>query len=467
MLDKSTTVAAIGITDRPRAATQVAASSNTPVPIVFNPSVINNNQNNNQSKNRNDNKNQRPHSKSSNSKSTEGDTIVSSAESPVPSRTVIPPIILRKASGVIEILDAAGLQTKYSLQRNPLGSKVVTSSWEAYNLVLKAATEAGIDLYTYKARNIGAFRTILTGHPAVQDAHALADYVDAKYNTKTLSVSTINSRSAYPSYKFEFDRSTINPEKLKSMKAIGSHIVQWEKPPKIEYKPQVCFNCALIGHAHAMCRTKSATCPVCADAHGKFEWEEYKIMRKKQADRAPDLRCANCIRSRNENYKHAADDTHIVKYMATRNARQAANAAKNPPRTENRPDNSKPRANSRTQTNKPASSGKNKSRSQSRRRNKSKNTSMSKGPAINTTATNTAAINPASYAEALREPYATQINDLRAQPRANHRPQVNSDLFSPEDIIAREAISMLRACKCKQDQFDGIIRLAVKWLQNA
>lgn len=209
------------------------------------------------------------------------------------SKESFPPIkVLGQTTQFINNLLCSKGYTSYRVRKISIGVKIFCESSTVYAGVQTILKENKCQFFTHDKKSDRMFKAVLFGLDSKTSAELKSELIsrglkccDVRNVTKTQDgfVDTL--------YIVHFENSSLNLNDLKrNHNCIFRTIVRWEHQRKIKNKLVQCRNCQMFGHGEKWCSVQTK----CAHCAGKHKTDGCKSMDK--------IKCANC------NGKHKAVD---------------------------------------------------------------------------------------------------------------------------------------------------------------
>lgn len=302
---------------------------------------------------------------------------------------------------------------KYAIKKLSIGIKILCETIEVFNTITKVLKEHNIQHFVHESKYKKPFKFIVHGLDGIPADDVKQELIALNY--KCVNVKQIEKRyDGYLDtiYVIFFENGTVKLNDLrKNIKSLFHTIIKWDYQRKLKNKPIQCFNCQMYGHGERGCSVKTK----CANCAGRHKTNECTNKDK--------IKCANC------NEKHTSNDkTCKVRedFLKLRESIQAKNSRKRYSQREQHP-------------------------------SLNQNNSLHVGNFTRTHNAYPSLPNTQTPGPAIRREWPSYSNAASS-----------SNLFSIEEIshLTLEIISNLKPCKSKDEQFQVITQLAVKYLYS-
>lgn len=145
-------------------------------------------------------------------------------------RDKIPPIIIAKEHPFSSVIALLGKE--YSFQRMSIGTKVVCKDRPQFLTLKEKLTEAKLQYHTYRVKDSGIFKLLLTGLHKVDTNDILGDLREYNIQPKSIAeIQTKMSSSENALYVLEFNRSLYSKSQIFKVNYI-LNVSALEKPQK-------------------------------------------------------------------------------------------------------------------------------------------------------------------------------------------------------------------------------------------
>lgn len=303
--------------------------------------------------------------------------------------------------------------TKYYIQKISIGIKIICETKETFNDIITILKEHNCQFYTHESKHNKPFKFVMFGLDGKSEDEVKQALVSLNY--KCINVKKIEKKyNEYVDtiYIVYFENGSVKLHDLKqNTKSLFHMIIKWEYQRKIKNKPVQCHNCQMFGHGEKGCSIKTR-CALCSGRHKTSEC----INKEK-------VKCANC------NNTHKATDISCPVRESFLLLRENIN-----------------RKNSRSQNYGSMNL-------QNRRR----------------VSTNINILENNAFPPLPK--YNEKIVNASVWPntnRNNNKTTSSNELFTVEEIsqLTLDVINKLKTCKTKEEQFNIITQLAIKYLYN-
>lgn len=260
-------------------------------------------------------------------------SIIMEEERSVVLEAKIPPIVVDKCHNFCSIMKLFGSKCYY--KRMSIGTKLVPTSLQDYDDIIKVLKEKFMKFYTHPVNDRKSFKLSLFGLPKLEIPE-ITDEFKTRYNIQLMKINEIKTSRTGPDdalYVLEFDRSQISKKEVRKIKHVCGVIVHWKSPKKRTSGPTQCSKCAMFGHGSANC-FRSNACLSCGGPH------DYSVcqLQKLSPDDAVVHKCFNCANRNLKNLNHRADDPRCPCRKEYLEIRQKVTAKRQPNRVSTQPE---------------------------------------------------------------------------------------------------------------------------------
>lgn len=331
---------------------------------------------------------------------------------------------------IYKILNDKGIKN-YLIKKMSIGLKIVCENMDTFNSIIKILKEKNLQFFTHECRDEKPFKAVIHGLEGITENEVKAELVRLGYKCTDVKKVTRNFEKYTDTlYIVYFQRATVRLHDLrKNTKSLFYTIIKWDFQRKKKYKPVQCRKCQMYGHGERGCSIKPK-CATCAGRHMTADCMSPNI-----------IRCANC------NNKHKSNDPecpNLAYYLQMRH-NIAMKRAPNVSQNNNRASNYPPLAKSKLNEDIPTSSVYAYARSNNHNNNNSNN-----------------------YQRTNNNNNINNYNNSRNNNNNVNNKTPPNNLFSEEEMtqLTFEMVSNLRSCNSREEQFNVIARLAVKFLYS-
>lgn len=300
--------------------------------------------------------------------------------------------------------------TNYLIKKISIGLKIICENMDSFDKVVKTLLEKNIQFFTHDRKDEKPFKAIIHGLEYKSEGDVKTELLRMGYKcTDVKQISKTFENYSDTIYIVYFERGTVRMHDLrKNIKSLFYTIIKWDYQRKIKNKPVQCRKCQMYGHGERGCNVKPK-CASCAGRHKTSDCQSTNI-----------IRCANC------NNNHKATDPKCPNRNAYIEMRQKFVKING-------------RTNKITHT-----------------RPEYKHTSADFPPV----GFSTSHSNGNSQQNFWLHRY--NLN------KTAHSPTSSNALFTEEEMmqLTTEMVFSLRSCKSRDDQFNVIAKLALKFLYN-
>lgn len=371
---------------------------------------------------------------------------------PVSKKLKVPPIIIKdiKYAQLQDILKSLGI-TVHNKQFMSIGIKVMLNSMEAYD-TLYAFLTANKDKYksfSFEAIHKTPIRIVLSGLP-IMNTDEIKTEINHYTQPKKIVCENVhimktkqNRYDEFALYLLSFSRENFNFQTLRAVNSLFQIRVRWSAY-KRRSGPTQCSNCQLYGHGSNHCNLPTV-CGLCTGAHNQIECEN---LASYENGIYCSIKCNNC------DGKHPANSLQCPKRQDFINMRELLSRKAN--------------LRNRRQGPEPDLAFEDKLKYPSLRPPRRAPDLIHKQQQPNR-------LN-------FQDTYASQLSSttnnqqFRSQPPVvrqncpeNHHQDASDDLFTPKELLhlTREMVTSLKGCRNKEQQFDAIAHLALKYLYGS
>jgi len=337
-----------------------------------------------------------------------------------PKKIVVPPIkVLNHDIDFIRRLLIAKNINKFLLKKISIGVKIVSENIDSLNLAMSALKEKNVPYYTHDRAENKSFKVVLFGLDNKSSDEVKSALI--ALNLKCTDVKAVTK--TYENYKdtlyiVTFEIGSVRLDDLRrNVKALFKTIVRWEHKRKSKNNVVQCRNCQMYGHGERGCSIKTK-CAVCAGGH-----------RTTDCNNENRERCANC------NGSHKSTDLACPNRLMYLDIRETI---KNKNNRHARPSHSSSSSSSRHL-----------------------HTGRSQFSFVDSEFPLLPSTRPSSNSR-------PQLLYSRQEGTPKQSSNENSDLFSEQEItqLTLDIVTNLSSCKSKEDQFNVIAQLAIKYLYS-
>lgn len=349
---------------------------------------------------------------------------------PVPTKIELPPIHLIGKNSVFvnQCMNDNGI-VKFDCKNTSIGCRINLYTESELNKIKSALREKELQFFTHNIKNLKPFKVVLYGlHKMNTDDLKIELCTNLKLEVLQISIMNIKN----PKYKEQcnylvyLNNKSIKMNELRRQAKFVNHVsVYWDFYRKNPHFVPQCHRCSMFGHGSSFCNVNKA-CAYCSESHNSQEC----------TNREKPPKCVNC------GEQHAATDASCRKrleFIEIQNRLKAKNRRRRFG-TEHGIHDSLPS------------------------RNTSFNLNTSDFPQLvqkkQQHSNNTP---PVSAPRSLPTTLTSSSLQKTTAPRP---PNQNNNLFSFDELISlkNEMLSKLSLCKSRQDQFNVIADLSIKYL---
>lgn len=328
-------------------------------------------------------------------------------------------VLTDNRENILKLLQGKGI-TNYLNKKMSIGLKIICGSIDSYNSILNILKEGNIQFFTHDRKDEKPFKAIIHGLDGKSESEVKTELLRLGYKcTEVKKIIKTSNNYVDTLYIVYFERGTVRMHDLrKNTKALFYTIIRWDFQKKIKNKPVQCRKCQMYGHGERGCNIKPK-CATCAGKHRTADCQSPAV-----------IRCANCKNN------HKATDPICPNRASFIEMRERF-------------------VNNNTLPN---------------RRNVST-------PVYNNNATNFPSVSKYSRVNGnthhnfswnhhTNNNNNTNINNTNNNKQNSTPNNSPNDLFTQEEVmqLTFEMVSSLRPCKSRDDQFNVIASLAIKFL---
>lgn len=330
-------------------------------------------------------------------------------------KTRIPPITVmgRTRQEVVDWCTSHDIK-KYRLKMTSTGINLFCDTIDDFKTAKKLMKENEYAYYTHALPEEREFRVILKGLFDMEAKELLDALKEAKITPTT--VRQLNPKrvkyDGQAHYILSFPIGSTKMSILKQCKYLCHLVVEWDFYQPRKYGPTRCHNCNRFGHGKSQCSMQSR-CPVCAGSHTLEACPN--VSEDGRLKDGCKFKCPNCSEEHPSTFEQCPK---LIEYLQIQERIAAKNSTKNSAKP-------LPRQN---------------------------------------------VLNPRDFPPLPQQrPFPTGTQ--RSSPSTPWHPQASdtsTDLMSVDELLqlSQELIISLRSCRTRQDQFNAVARLALKFVGN-
>lgn len=324
----------------------------------------------------------------------------------------IPPIkvLTQNSEDIVKLLNAKKL-TQYLAKKLSIGLKIICETMDTYNIIIVILRENNYQFFTHDHKNNKPFKVVIRGLDSKTDSEVKNELISLGLKCNEVkAVKRTFEKYVDTIYIVYFERGSVKLQELrKNVRSLFHIIITWDYQRKVKNKPVQCRKCQMFGHGEKGCNV-IPRCANCADKHITADCKsENKIQ------------CANC------GNRHKSTD------LSCPNRSEYLEMRKNLSM-----------------------------RSQHTKKHRSEFSINGENfPAINRNSPNTT-----SYVNSGWRPMDNNYKSVNNIPTINSN---NNTLFTEQELmqLTTEMISKLRNCINKEQQFNAIAQLAIKFVYSS
>lgn len=321
-------------------------------------------------------------------------------------------VLAQNSEAVIKLLNDKKL-THYLVKKISIGVKILCETIETFNLLIVILLENKFQFFVHDHKNNKPFKAVIRGLDGKTDTEVKNELISLGLKCNDVKVVKINiDKYCDTIYIVHFERGSVKLQELKkNVRSLFHIIITWDYHRKQKNRPVQCRKCQMFGHGEKGCNVK----PRCANCAEKHNTIDCKAVNKFQ--------CANC------GNKHKSTDLSCPSRSSYLELREKLATKSQRPK----------------------------------RHVREFNTNTLNFPAINRNVQNTASSVNTNWRPSHNN------NNIKA---VNNMPNVTNaenTLFTEEELLqlTSEMISKLRNCTNKEQQFNAIAQLAIKFVYNS
>lgn len=320
-------------------------------------------------------------------------------------------VLTQNSEDVIKLLKNKKI-THYLAKKISIGIKILCETTETFNLINVVLRENNFQFFTHDHKNNKPFKAVIRGLDGKTDTEVKIELISLGFKCNDVKVVKRNfEKYSDTIYIVHFERGSVKLQDLKkNVRALFRIIVSWDYQRKLKNKPVQCRKCQMFGHGEKGCSVK----PRCANCAEKHNTIDCKAVSK--------IQCANC------GDKHKSTDLSCPNRSSYLELREKLAM--------------------KTQ--------------RSKKYVTAFNSHTENFPALNRSVQNTT-----SFVNTNWRP-TNNNNNIKAVNNMSNVTNSENTLFTEEELLqlTTEMISKLRNCTNKEQQFNVIAQLAIKFVYN-
>ena len=247
------------------------------------------------------------------------DSCINSVGSPAKKPSISPIKVLVRNTELINTLIAGKGIKDFFIKKISIGIKILCDSIDSFNKIKSILVENDCQFFTHDQKADKMFKAVIYGLDRKSGEEVKTELNSLGFKCIDVKCVTKNYDGGYTDtiYIVNFENGSVKLFELRTKcKSLFRTIIKWDYQRKLKNKPVQCRNCQMYGHGERGCNIKSM-CGFCA---GKHRTDECKNSEK--------LKCANC------NGNHKSSDISCPNresYLEIRNKISFNKVRQNPP----------------------------------------------------------------------------------------------------------------------------------------